>query len=184
MTPKQRREAAMFKQQAIVNAAKSDGNRALTAEEQAQFNDLQREIDEAQAEIDSQERGLAGDPEREFDKAGHMEGNPRLEVTDFQAVPGNGLYGQLGGDKLTGGNLAYIKRSASVSAKIEEKAAELAGEGKTPLFFGRNGRFIGMIAVADVIKEDSPKAVKELQNMGIQVVMLTGDNDRQAGRSR
>ncbi len=128
----------------------------------------------------AQERGLAGDPEREFDKAGHMEGNPRLEVTDFQAVPGNGLYGQLGGDKLTGGNLAYIKRSASVSAKIEEKAAELAGEGKTPLFFGRNGRFIGMIAVADVIKEDSPKAVKELQNMGIQVVMLTGDNERTA----
>ncbi len=128
----------------------------------------------------AQERGLAGDPEREFDKAGHMEGNPRLEVTDFQAVPGNGLYGQLGEDKLTGGNLAYIKRSASVSAKIEEKAAELAGEGKTPLFFGRNGRFIGMIAVADVIKEDSPKAVKELQNMGIQVVMLTGDNERTA----
>ena len=128
----------------------------------------------------AQERRLAGDPEREFDKAGHMEGNPRLEVTDFQAVPGNGLYGQLGEDKLTGGNLAYIKRSASVSAKIEEKAAELAGEGKTPLFFGRNGRFIGMIAVADVIKEDSPKAVKELQNMGIQVVMLTGDNERTA----
>ena len=128
----------------------------------------------------AQERGLAGDPEREFDKAGHMEGNPRLEVTDFQAVPGNGLYGQLGEDKLTGGNLAYIKRSASVSAKREEKAAELAGEGKTPLFFGRNGRFIGMIAVADVIKEDSPKAVKELQNMGIQVVMLTGDNERTA----
>ena len=88
----------------------------------------------------AQERGLAGDPEREFDKAGHMEGNPRLEVTDFQAVPGNGLYGQLGEDKLTGGNLAYIKRSASVSAKIEEKAAELAGEGKTPLFFGGAGR--------------------------------------------
>ncbi len=103
-----------------------------------------------------------------------------LEVSDFQAVPGNGLYGRLGEDKLTGGNLTFISRNAEVSEKIKQRAAELSEEGKTPLFFGKNGRLIGVIAVADVIKDDSPKAVRELQNMGIHVVMLTGDNERTA----
>ena len=107
-------------------------------------------------------------------------GSGSLEVTDFQAVPGNGLCGNLDGDRLTGGNLAFISQNADVSERMSQRAVRLSEEGKTPLFFGRNGRMIGVIAVADVIKEDSPKAVKELQNMGIHVVMLTGDNERTA----
>ena len=81
---------------------------------------------------------------------------------------------------LTGGNLAFISESMDVSEEMKQRAARLSEEGKTPLFFGKNGRLMGIIAVADVIKEDSPKAVKELQNMGIHVVMLTGDNERTA----
>ncbi len=111
----------------------------------------------------AQERGIGGN-----------------EVSDFQAVPGNGLCGRLGEEYLTGGNLDYIKKNASVSIEIEQKAVQLAEEGKTPLFFAKDGRLVGVIAVADVIKEDSPDAVKELQNMGIRVVMLTGDNERTA----
>ena len=107
-------------------------------------------------------------------------GSGSLEVTDFQAVPGNGLCGNLDGDRLTGGNLAFISQNADVSERMSQRAVWPSEEGKTPLFFGRNGRMIGVIAVADVIKEDSPKAVKELQNMGIHVVMLTGDNERTA----
>ncbi|MCI9614046.1 MAG: heavy metal translocating P-type ATPase [Dorea sp.] len=119
-----------------------------------------------------QERGLA-----KSDAGGE---HPGFEVMDFQAVPGNGLCGNLNGDLLAGGNLAYISKSAEVSEEMRQRAVLLAEEGKTPLFFARNGRLIGVIAVADVIKEDSPKAVKELQNMGIHVVMLTGDNERTA----
>lgn len=111
----------------------------------------------------AQERGIGGN-----------------EVSDFQAVPGNGLCGRLGEEYLTGGNLDYIKKNASVSIETEQKAVQLAEEGKTPLFFAKDGRLVGVIAVADVIKEDSPDAVKELQNMGIRVVMLTGDNERTA----
>lgn len=111
----------------------------------------------------AQERGIGGN-----------------EVSDFQAVPGNGLCGRLGEKYLTGGNLDYIKKNASVSIETEQKAVQLAEEGKTPLFFAKDGRLVGVIAVADVIKEDSPDAVKELQNMGIRVVMLTGDNERTA----
>mgnify|MGYP002511667415 CR=1 FL=1 len=103
-----------------------------------------------------------------------------MEVTDFQAVPGNGLRGRRDGDLLTGGNLFFISEGAQVPEEMKQKAIGLSKEGKTPLFFGKNGRLIGIIAVADVIKEDSPKAVKELQNMGIHVVMLTGDNERTA----
>lgn len=111
----------------------------------------------------AQERGIGGN-----------------EVSDFQAVPGNGLCGRLGEEYLTGGNLDYIKKNASVSIETEQKAVQLAEEGKTPLFFAKDGRLVGVIAVTDVIKEDSPDAVKELQNMGIRVVMLTGDNERTA----
>ena len=102
------------------------------------------------------------------------------EAEDFHAVPGNGLTGILAGVKLSGGNLNFISRNAVIPDGAVKRAEKLSAEGKTPLFFSRNGMFIGMIAVADVIKEDSPRAVKELQNMGIHVVMLTGDNERTA----
>ena len=101
-------------------------------------------------------------------------------LEDFRAVPGNGLSGTLNGAQLCGGNLKFIAEKADVPAQIRQKAEALAEEGKTPLFFSRDGQLIGIIAVADVIKEDSPQAVKELQNMGIRVVMLTGDNERTA----
>ena len=103
-----------------------------------------------------------------------------LEVTDFQAVPGGGLTGELDGSRLAGGNLKYISQTAEVTDAVRRQAERLAEEGKTPLFFARDGKLLGIIAVADVIKEDSPQAVRELQNMGIHVVMLTGDNERTA----
>ena len=102
------------------------------------------------------------------------------EAEDFQAVPGNGLSGTYAGAALAGGNLKFIRQSAEIPEETERTAERLASEGKTPLFFSRNGRLAGIIAVADVIKEDSPRAVRELQNMGIRVVMLTGDNERTA----
>ena len=103
-----------------------------------------------------------------------------LEVADFQAVPGGGLTGKLDGTVLTGGNLKYISETAEVSDAIRRQSERLAADGKTPLFFAKDGKLIGIIAVADVIKEDSPQAVRELQGMGIHVVMLTGDNERTA----
>ncbi len=105
---------------------------------------------------------------------------PAEEVTDFQALPGNGLTARLNGAALSGGNLSFISTQAAVPQDLQSKAEALAGQGKTPLFFSQNGALLGVIAVADVIKEDSPQAVKELQNMGIRVVMLTGDNQRTA----
>ncbi|MCU6697460.1 heavy metal translocating P-type ATPase [Laedolimicola ammoniilytica] len=103
-----------------------------------------------------------------------------LEVADFQAVPGGGLTGKLDGTVLTGGNLKYISETAEVSDAVRKQSERLAEDGKTPLFFAKDGKLIGIIAVADVIKEDSPQAVRELQGMGIHVVMLTGDNERTA----
>ncbi|WP_300689046.1 heavy metal translocating P-type ATPase [uncultured Oscillibacter sp.] len=105
---------------------------------------------------------------------------PAEEVTDFQALPGNGLTARLNGAALSGGNLSFISTQAAVPQDLQAKAEALAGQGKTPLFFSQNGALLGVIAVADVIKEDSPQAVRELQNMGIRVVMLTGDNQRTA----
>ncbi len=102
------------------------------------------------------------------------------EVVDFTALPGNGLSAVLHGDKLVGGSLKFISSQTSVDDRMREKAKELAERGKTPLLFTKAGRLAGIIAVADVIKEDSPRAVKELQGMGIRVVMLTGDNERTA----
>ena len=102
------------------------------------------------------------------------------EVTGFHALPGNGLSAILGSDKLTGGSMKFISSQTKVSADLNRRAEQLAEQGKTPLLFTRNGKLLGIIAVADVIKEDSPRAVKELQNMGIRVVMLTGDNERTA----
>ena len=105
---------------------------------------------------------------------------PIQNVEDFEAVPGNGLTARLNGKLLAGGNEKFINSQATISTDIKRQAQTFAEEGKTPLFFCSDNQFIGMIAVADIIKEDSPQAVKELQNMGIEVVMLTGDNERTA----
>ena len=102
------------------------------------------------------------------------------EVTDFRAVPGNGLTAELDGQKLAGGNLAFVQNLAAIPQETQDRAARLAEQGKTPLFFCRSGKLLGVIAVADIIKPDSPQAVRELQGMGIRVVMLTGDNERTA----
>ena len=102
------------------------------------------------------------------------------EVTDFRAVPGNGLTAELDGQKLAGGNLAFVQSLAAIPQETQDRAARLAEQGKTPLFFCRSGKLLGVIAVADIIKPDSPQAVRELQGMGIRVVMLTGDNERTA----
>ncbi len=102
------------------------------------------------------------------------------EVTDFQALPGNGLRASLNGATLTGGNERFVSKTTPLPAHIKERAVSLAQEGKTPLYFAKDGELMGIIAVADVIKEDSPQAVQELRNMGIHVVMLTGDNERTA----
>ena len=102
------------------------------------------------------------------------------EVTRFQALPGNGLSAVLEGKTLLGGSMKFIGGQVSVPAGLKAKAEQLAENGKTPLLFASDGKLLGIIAVADVIKEDSPRAVRELQNMGIRVVMLTGDNERTA----
>ncbi|MBQ8496389.1 MAG: heavy metal translocating P-type ATPase [Clostridia bacterium] len=102
------------------------------------------------------------------------------EVSDFEIFAGNGLTARLHEDQLYGGNLKFIETKAKISDSLKTKALALAEEGKTPLFFAKNGECIGMIAVADVIKEDSPAAIRELRDMGIRVVMLTGDNERTA----
>ena len=102
------------------------------------------------------------------------------EVSDFHALPGNGLSAVLNNETLIGGSMKFISNRVSVPAALSRKAEELAEQGKTPLLFARNDKLVGIIAVADVIKEDSPQAIKELQNMGIRVVMLTGDNERTA----
>lgn len=101
-------------------------------------------------------------------------------IEDFQVLPGNGLTGKVNEEELAGGNLMFIKSKAEISKQVIEQAEKLAKQGKTPLFFSKAGVFRGIIAVADVIKEDSAQAVGELQNMGIKVVMLTGDNRRTA----
>ena len=102
------------------------------------------------------------------------------EVADFQALPGNGLTARLDGKALCGGNDTFIGTTAPVSPEMKAQAAALAEAGKTPLWFSYDGKLLGVVAVADVIKEDSPQAVRELQNMGIRVVMITGDNERTA----
>ena len=102
------------------------------------------------------------------------------EVTDFAALPGNGLTAKLNGMGIYAGNAAFIQTKLTLPAALAQQAEKLAAEGKTPLFFGGAGRLLGVIAVADTIKEDSPEAIRQLQNMGIRVVMLTGDNQRTA----
>ena len=102
------------------------------------------------------------------------------EVTDFKAVAGNGLKGMLDTNVVAGGNLKFISEYCNISDDLRNKADDLSSEGKTPLFFARNNKLLGIIAVADTIKKDSPQAIRELQNMGIRVVMITGDNERSA----
>ena len=102
------------------------------------------------------------------------------DVTDFTALSGNGLSAKLDGMEIFGGNASFIATKVEVPEALQNDAAALSAQGKTPLFFGGAGRLMGVIAVADTIKEDSPRAIQELQNMGIRVVMLTGDNQRTA----
>jgi len=111
---------------------------------------------------------------------GQGEAKELPEVTDFQALPGNGLTARLEGMSLAGGSLKFIATVAEVSDKMAKDADRLAGEGKTPMLFAADGKVLGIIAVADVIKEEASQAVKELQNMGLRVVMLTGDNEKTA----
>ena len=103
------------------------------------------------------------------------------ELSEFKALAGNGLTGKLGDITLRGGNFEYISSAANIEKNMQIAAKELSEQGKTPLFFSKDDKFTGIIAVADVIKEESPEAIRELQNMGIYVVMLTGDNERTAG---
>ncbi len=112
-----------------------------------------------------------------------MANDRSLELTDsenFKALPGNGLSASIGGSEVFGGNYKFIGQKATVSNELMRRTEELAEEGKTPLFFAMNGKLIGIIAVADVIKPESPRAVEDLHDMGIKVVMLTGDNARTA----
>ena len=102
------------------------------------------------------------------------------EITDFKAVSGNGLKAKLNGKDIFGGNLKYISDKVDLPSDIAKIADKYSSEGKTPLFFAYDNKFLGIIAVADVIKSDSPEAIKELQNMGIRVIMLTGDNEKTA----
>ncbi len=102
------------------------------------------------------------------------------EVTDFEALPGNGLVAKLDGKELVGGNLGFISERAQVSAQQREAAESLAEQGKTPLFFAYDGKLLGTVAVADTIKEDGAAAIAELHKMGLEVIMLTGDNQRTA----
>ena len=111
---------------------------------------------------------------------GQEQGVEAFEVEDFRALPGNGLTAVCGGAVLAGGNLSFIQGKAKISEEMIRAAQTMAEEGKTLLFFARDGKAAGVIAVADTIKEDSAQAVRELQNMGIHVVMLTGDNERTA----
>ena len=108
------------------------------------------------------------------------DGLTAAEVTAFQALPGSGLQAMLDGQKLCGGNADFIRTAAALPDVVSVRAEQLAEEGKTPLFFARGGKLLGVIAVADVLKPDSPQAIRALQNMGIRVVMLTGDNARTA----
>ncbi|MDY2595255.1 MAG: heavy metal translocating P-type ATPase, partial [Oliverpabstia sp.] len=117
---------------------------------------------------------------RAVNQKAEQEGLEANEVEQFQALPGNGLTASLDGAVLFGGSYKFISGQFQVPAEIKVKSDHLSEEGKTPLFFVRDGELCGIIAVADIIKEDSPQAIKEMRNMGIHVVMLTGDNERTA----
>lgn len=135
-------------------------------------------------EIRTREGGMSAGTQEETAEKLPITGNRQpavpAEVTDFIAMPGNGLTAAYEKSRLCGGSLKFIRTQTSVPQEMEQRAEMLSEEGKTPLFFAKDGVLTGMIAVADVIKEDSPHAIKELQNMGIHVVMLTGDNEKTA----
>lgn len=122
------------------------------------------------------EHPLAGAVNLKAEESGSM----AREVTDFEALPGNGLVAKLDGKELVGGNLGFISERAQVSAQQREAAESLAEQGKTPLFFAYDGKLLGTVAVADTIKEDGAAAIAELHKMGLEVIMLTGDNQRTA----
>ncbi|MDD6637212.1 MAG: heavy metal translocating P-type ATPase [Lachnospiraceae bacterium] len=117
---------------------------------------------------------------RAINQKAEEDGLEAKEVEQFKALPGNGLTASYDGAALFGGSYQFISEQFQVSAEIKETSDQLSEEGKTPLFFACGGELCGIIAVADIIKEDSPQAIKEMQNMGIHVVMLTGDNERTA----
>lgn len=117
---------------------------------------------------------------RAINQKAERDGVTAKEVTDFKALPGNGLTASMGNVTLYGGNYKFIGEQVSVPGEIKARSERLSEEGKTPLFFARDGELCGIIAVADVLKEDSAKAIREMRNMGIRVVMLTGDNERTA----
>lgn len=117
---------------------------------------------------------------RAVNSRAEQDGIVAAELDSFSALPGNGLTGQLGGQTLVGGSGRFISDSVDVPDALRARAEQLSGEGKTPLFFARDGRLCGIIAVADTVKEDSAQAIAELRGMGIRVVMLTGDNERTA----
>lgn len=110
----------------------------------------------------------------------HENFDVNVQTTDFQILPGNGLEGKIDGKKVVGGSFSYIEGIVNVTGEARNAYVKYAEEGKTPLFFAMDGKLLGMIAVADVIKEDSAQAIKQLENMGIHVVMLTGDNEKTA----
>ena len=114
---------------------------------------------------------------REKAESLEMKANP---VTDFEVFPGNGLRARFEGELLCAGNLSFAEKYTTVSASVRKEAEKLSDEGKTPIFLVRGGRYLGMIAIADVIREDSAEAIRELHNMGIRVILLTGDNERTA----
>ena len=117
---------------------------------------------------------------RAIHQRAEQDGLTAAEVQQFQALPGNGLTASLNGKTLLGGSFQFISGQIPVPAKMKERSEQLSEEGKTPLFFARDGKLCGIIAVADTIKEDSPEAIAQMRNMGIHVVMLTGDNERTA----
>ncbi|MGN0429402.1 MAG: heavy metal translocating P-type ATPase, partial [Acetatifactor sp.] len=117
---------------------------------------------------------------RAINQIAEQDGLPADEVEQFQALPGNGLTALLNGTTLYGGSYQFVSEKIQMSDEIKAKSEQLSEEGKTPLFFARDAELCGIIAVADTIKEDSPQAIKEMQDMGIHVVMLTGDNERTA----
>ncbi len=113
-------------------------------------------------------------------KKAEEEGRESRDVADFEIFPGGGLCATLGGEEICGGNADFVGEKAEISAEMRENAEKLATEGKTPMFFAKNGVLLGIIAVADTVKEDSPQAIRELHGMGVRVVMLTGDNKKTA----
>ncbi|MBE6588310.1 MAG: heavy metal translocating P-type ATPase [Ruminococcaceae bacterium] len=109
---------------------------------------------------------------------GDEKGAEALETVDFETLPGNGLSARIGGETVIGGSLAYVSKKCTIDEKIRSKAQSLAEEGKTPLFFSKSGELLGFIAVSDTVKDDSGEAVRQLENMGMRVIMLTGDNEK------